>query len=259
MSSTYINYQCISRDLAKSLNNKASEKIIARETQYYSDHIGDIKTVDSFVGNTRIFNFAMQAFGLDDMAYAKGFMKKILSGEPDANGQLLVDRIQDARFREFAKAFDFRTYGARTTQRAEACKAPIEAYVRQKLESDAGEQDEGTRLALYFKRQAGAINSAFGILADKALAEVVRTTLGLPPEMAMSNLDAQAALLSRKLDISSFKDPEKLEKFIKRFTIMWDSKNDTSSAPMMSLFGGSEAGFDTGLLLKLQSLRLGGR
>lgn len=65
-------------------------------------------------------------------------------------------------------------------------------------------------------------------------------------------------MINRKIDISSFKDPEKLDKFIKRFTIMWDQKNDTASTPTLSLFGGSDSGFDTGLLLKLQSIRLGG-
>lgn len=258
MTSTYLNYKLISRDITKTMSEKASEKANSRERKYYSDHISEIKSVDDFIGNARIFNFAMQAFGLDDMAYAKGFMRKILAGPPDANGMRLVDRIQDARFREFANAFDFQTHGANTTQRPEARQAPIDSYVRQKLESDAGQQDEGTRLALYFKRQAGTIKSAFGILADKALAEVVRTALGLPPEMAMSNLDAQAALINRKLDIASFQDPEKLDKFIKRFTIMWDQKNDTASTPTLSLFGGSDSGFDTGLLLKLQSIRLEG-
>ncbi len=39
---------------------------------------------------------------------------------------------------------------------------------------------------------------------------------------------------------------------------MWDQKNDTASTPTLSLFGGSDSGFDTGLLLKLQSIRLEG-
>ncbi len=126
------------------------------------------------------------------------------------------------------------------------------------LEDDAGAQDQGTRLALYFKRQAGTIKSIYGILADKALAEVVRTTLGFPAEMARSNLDSQVAQISRKLDITTFQDPEKLDRFIRRFTIMWDAKNDTAAQPVLSLFGGAGGGFDTGVLLKLQSIRLGG-
>ncbi|KQS84900.1 hypothetical protein ASG32_19465 [Methylobacterium sp. Leaf361] len=258
MTSTYTDYQIIARDVPKALSRKATEAQVARDLKYFTDHIGGIKTVDDFLGNTRLFDFAMQAFGLADMAYAKGFMRKILAGEPDANGQLLVDRIQDERFRAFAKAFDFRTLGAETTQRSEASTAVVDAYVRQKLESDAGDQDEGVRLALYFKRQAGTITSAYGILADKALGVVVRTTLGLADETARGSLDAQAALITSKVDLASFRDPDKLDRFIKRFTLRWDMKNNATSAPLLSLFGGADGGFDTGVLLKLQSIRLGG-
>ena len=44
----------------------------------YQANIKTIKTIDDFVKNDRIFKFAMKAYGLEDMAYAKGLIKKLL-------------------------------------------------------------------------------------------------------------------------------------------------------------------------------------
>ncbi len=57
-------------------------------------------------------------------------------------------------------------------------------YVRQVLEEEAGQQNEGVRLALYFQRKAPGLSNAYQILADRALSTVVRTALGLPPMTA---------------------------------------------------------------------------
>jgi hypothetical protein len=48
------------------------------------------------------------------------------------------------------------------------------------------------RLALYFERTAPELDSVYGILADTALYEVVRTALGIPAEIAASDIDKQA-------------------------------------------------------------------
>ncbi|TXN61714.1 DUF1217 domain-containing protein [Methylobacterium sp. WL18] len=251
MTSTFTEYQHITRNLTGALTRKASEAIVKRDIQYFRDNIGKVKTVDDLIGNHRLFSFAMKAYGLDDMIYAKAFMKKVLTREADSKGNVLVERLQDSRYQDLARAFNFSNSGATFDSSAGAQRATIDSYVRQNLETDAGADDEGVRLALYFQRKAGTIKSAYSILADKALAEVVRTALGIPSEAARGSIDAQANLIKRKLDISSLQDPDKLNTFLKRFTIMWDTQNNAPSTPALSLFSGADSGLDAGLLVKL--------
>ncbi|MCJ2105832.1 DUF1217 domain-containing protein [Methylobacterium sp. E-041] len=256
MSSTFTDYRRISANMPKALDRTASESSVKREVDYYNSRIGDVKTIDDLLADTRLYTFAMKAYGLDDMIYAKAFTKKALTGGlTDANS--FANRLSDSRYKDFVAAFDFNTYGDKTTARPEAGKNTVAAYVQQTLESDAGADDEGVRLALYFKRKAPQIKSIFGILADKALGEVVRTALGLPAEVAGSNIDAQAALIGRKLDVASLKDPVALDAFIGRFTAIWDVRNDTTQSPALMLFNPSSPDMDTDLLLKLQNIRLG--
>ncbi len=68
------------------------------------------------------------------------------------------------------------------------------------MESDVGTDNEGVRLALYFQRKAPSINSAFDILADKAIFEVVRTALNLPASMSQADIERQADILISRVE-----------------------------------------------------------
>ena len=39
--------------------------------EYYRENIGKVETVDEFVDDSRLLNFALKAYGLEDMSYAK--------------------------------------------------------------------------------------------------------------------------------------------------------------------------------------------
>src|SRR5690606_35411929 len=119
-------------------------------------------------------NYAMKAYGLEDMAYAKGMLRKVLT-DGVADSTSFANRLNDDRFLEFAKTFDFAAKGAETTAGATATTDVVDKYVRHSLEVDAGEENEGVRLALYFERLAPKVTSAYGLLADPAIWKVIQT------------------------------------------------------------------------------------
>jgi hypothetical protein len=203
----------------------------------------------------------MTAYGLSDLAFAKAYMRRILE-EGVSDPASLANRTSDVRIRDFARAFDFATFGEITMDRAVAGQALVDRYVRQTLEVEAGARDgEGVRLALYFQREAPNIRSAFDILGDRALSEVVRTALGMPPGMAAVDIDRQAEILNERLDFEDFRDPEALERFLTRFSALWDAQNGVTADPLLGLFAPapSAAGVSLDLALSLTTLRLGGR
>lgn len=136
---------------------------------------------------------------------------------------------------DFAKTYDFVGFGETATIFTRAQQGTgLDKYLRQTLEEDAGKQNEGVRLALYFDRKAGGITSFYDVLADTALAKVVRTSLGLPDSFASADIDKQVQLFESKLDIADFSDPAKLSKFLTRFTSMWEVNNPTATPQSLS-------------------------
>jgi hypothetical protein len=253
-------YQLIARNLERQLQITASSGPTKLETAYYAENAPKIRTLDEFLANTRVFRYAMKAFGLEELSNAKGYIRKLIEGGV-TDPKSLANRTTDLRLRDFARTFDFSTYGAITMERTATKQAIVDRYVRQTLETTAGEENEGIRLALYFQRMAPTIKTAYEILADAALSKVVRTVLGLPKEFAAVDIDRQASVINGRLNVADFQDPAKLARFMTRFTASWDATEGGSSDPRLLLFsgsGGNAASLSLDLAMTLSSLRLGG-
>ena len=117
--------------------------------------------------------------------------------------------LADRRYRDFAETFNFARYGETATAFTRTQQGTADLYVRQTMEINAGNENEGVRLALYFQRKAPELSSVYSILADRALLEVVQTALSIPPEASFQSIDRQAEEISKRIDLEDFKDPGK--------------------------------------------------
>jgi len=256
---TLANYRLVSQNLERTLSATAEQPQVERETAYYLENIGNVKSIDDFLSDDRLFKYAMKAWGLEEMDYAKAFMRKVLTEGVDAD-KAFANTLSDSRYKEFAKAFNFKLYGETTTTWNSAKQGTVDRYMRQQLEEDAGEQNEGVRLALYFERNASNITSAYSILADKALLKVAQTLYGLPETMSLLDIDQQAKMLEKFMNLEDFQDPVEIQKMLISFSAKWDVENSTAAEtnPAVALLQPIEAGISYDLLNSLQNLKLGG-
>jgi hypothetical protein len=111
---TYTSYQLIAKDINKSIDRIEKQPMVDRDTQYYLANITKVKSIDDFVNNDRLFKYAMKAYGLEDMDYAKAFMVKALKegvSDPDS----FANKLTDKRYAQFVSAFNFASDGADAT------------------------------------------------------------------------------------------------------------------------------------------------
>lgn len=257
MLDTALRYSMLSRDMDKTLERTANDPMNARETKYYLDNIREIGTIEEFLADDRIFNYAMKSMGMEDMSYAKGLMRKVLEegiSDPDSYANSLVD----PRYKEFAEIFDFNSFGSAATSFKKTQEGTAERYVQHSLEVQEGSENNGIRLALYFERKITEIDSAFEILGDQALYEVVRTVIGMPDEMVGTDIDRQAAYIDRKLKLEDLKEPEKLDKFIRKFVLLYDAINGYNISPSVQLFEPAGFGIDPNTLAQMNAIKFGG-
>jgi hypothetical protein len=215
------------------------------EDSYYGNTIGTIKNVDEFLKDKRLVTFALTAFDLQDKGLSNDTLRKILTSDP-TDPKSYINKPENSAYRAMAVAFNFGTDGndlatpLQQVQTRSQIIATTDAYARQTLEENAGDQNEGARLALYFQRMAPTITSAYSILADKALLQVVQTALGLPTLMSNADIDVQANMITKKLNISDLQDPDKLNKFLAQFSALYDINNSdiTQTNPAIAILGG---------------------
>ena len=237
------------------MSRLAAEPDIKREVEYYRNNISNIKSIEDFLGNHRIYSFVMAAFGMKDLIYAKAMIRKVLAEGIDGSSSFALN-LSDQRFREFAQVFNFKRFGKSTTTFERTQQGTIERFLRNTLEERAGQSSEAVRLALYFDRKAASLSTEYGILADKAIYAVVRAALGLPDSVTSANIDKQAKILADRVNVAEFADPRKRTAFVTRFLAMADATSGSNAAsPSLALQAGASPRIDMNTLLSIQSLK----
>ena len=174
MVTTYFSYSYITRNLKQSLTRVEQQTDVAREAAYYKANIGKVKTVDDFMKDYRLYHYAMKAYGLEDMAYAKAFMKKVL--ESDLNdSKSFVNKLVDKRYQEFAAAFSFNGTATPVAQSDDQTDEMIGLYTAtKKSQVDALADD-----TKYYNAKIGNITSADELLNDDRLRNYVYSAFGI--------------------------------------------------------------------------------
>ena len=230
------------------------------EARYYADTLGDIETLDALLADRRVLDFALTAKGLDPRSFSDQMLRDAFTSDLD-DPRSFTNQYDDYRLKEMVTSFNFDSSGKLMRPEAGAISTrgstveTMNMFLRQTIEEEQGADNEGVRLALYFERMAPTITSAYDILSDTALYAFFKTTFSMPDEISGMDVDKQAALVEKYLNLEDLADPEELSNLVKRFTAMYDLQtNDTSSSLASVLFGNASADVSFDTLMSLSQL-----
>ncbi|MFC3072169.1 DUF1217 domain-containing protein [Shinella pollutisoli] len=249
----------------KSRFGTADDKTLAEEeAKYYSRQMQKVDSVKAFLSDPRLVAFVLEANGIDPASVDAEFMAKIFTSDLDDPASF-VNQQADRSFRKIVASFNFGPDGLvvrpdeAEIQSRRGIYQTIDSFVRQMMEEDAGADNAGVRLALYFERKAATISSPYDLLADDALFQVFKVLYSLPDEIGNADVDAQADMIERYMDLKDLQDPEKVSKMIVKFSVLYDADNAATLDPALSVLTGSAgAGIGADLLMSLAQLRIGG-
>jgi hypothetical protein len=114
----------------------------------------------------------------------------------------------------------------------------VERAMVNRFEKAMGDANPGLREALYFRRVAGGVTSISGLMADRALTEVVRGALGLPQQFGLLSFEQQRDLLTRRVDLRDFQDPKAVARMAQRYVAQVQPAAPASGG-VAALFDGS--------------------
>lgn len=171
--STYTSYLIVSKDLNASLDRVASQSQIKRETEYYQANIGNVTSVDEFMQDYRLYSYAMKAYGLDDMAYAKAFMRKILESDL-TDSDSFANKLTDTRYQQFAAAFNF-SGGTKVAQSGAQESDLLDAYEASFTANEAAINTE----TKYYDTAIDKITSIDGLVKNSRLMSYALKAYGI--------------------------------------------------------------------------------
>ncbi|WP_392712277.1 DUF1217 domain-containing protein [Rhizobium ruizarguesonis] len=197
MVSTYVSYLSVARNLNASLSSVASQATVSRDSAYYKENIDKVTTVDEFMGDYKLYSYAMKAYGLDDMTYAKAFMKKVLESDL-SDSSSFANSLSDGRYAEFAAAFKFG--GETKTAQSDVQRDNLLDAYEDSFDTEADDIADETD---YFEENISSITSADDFLSSSRLKNYALTAFGLSTEYTSSSFLKQV-LTSDLDDADSF-------------------------------------------------------
>lgn len=217
-------YQALLKTRDKQFAAFEKQPSIARDVDYFRENAPKITSIEEFFADRRLMTVALSAYALEDELQYMGRIRKVMS-ESVSEKDALVNKLIDPRFKALATDFAFGDFGTANLALDSFINKIIDKFKTNEFEKFLGERNPALREAEYFRRNIGAIENTFNILGDKVLRSVVTGALGLPLEIALQSVDKQKDLIDRRVDIADFKDPAFVDKFIRRFLILKDTKD----------------------------------
>ncbi|WP_377295937.1 DUF1217 domain-containing protein [Rhizobium sp. SGZ-381] len=240
----------------------AAKTAASAEVKYYSTQMQTIQTASDFIKDDRLVNVLLTSYDVDPKSVTKDFLKQVFASDLN-DPKSFVNKQTNSVWAEILGTFNFDSSGKLTAARetgAQSTGKILETqnkYTRQTLEQEQGESNAGVRLALYFERLSHSITSAYDILGDTALLEFFRVSYQLPDSFSNLDVDKQAALVKKYMNLEDLKDPEKVSKMVDKFTVMYDVQNSDASSSALSILtgSGSDGGISADLLYSLSQSR----
>lgn len=238
----------------------STQEAATKKAETYQEKIQSIGTVSELLAEREVLDVVIGAFGLDPEVVTDDFLKQAFRSDL-ADPKSFVNQQADNRWAELVASFNFDANGNLTRetigtiqQRGETMET-VNKYLRQTLEEAEGASNEAVRLALYFQRTAPTVTDAYGLIADDALMAVFRTTFGYSDEFSNMDVDQQARIINDNMDLADLQDPEKLERFLQRYTAMYDTENSVASSSAATILSGGTGSISADLLFSLAQLR----
>jgi hypothetical protein len=116
----------------------------------------------------------------------------------------------------------------------------VAMYTEAQFQSVVGNTSNMLREAMYAQQELPNITNWYSIIANRPLADVIQTVLGLPQSFGAMNVDHQVQVLSSRMNINNFQNPKKVTALLNQFVSM-SQLQSTSAAqnPSVQLFNGS--------------------
>lgn len=230
-------WRVLQRTEARQVEATAKDPVVQRATTYFRENLTATTSAEDLVGDYKMLQVALGAFGLEEDAPNKAFIRKVLEADVGDSASL-VNRLGDKRYLKLAQTFQGRSDVATTG------RTITDAYVQHQFALRVGKGDESYRLALNARDEvkafAGRTSSDktlwYEVLGNEALRTVFGGAFGMNSSVANLSVDRQLELFmsasERVLGSSRFADiatDTTIDKLTTRYLALSQIQTSTTS------------------------------
>lgn len=207
------------------------------EIEYFRSKVATFETPEDFLKDRRALQFALVAFDMDGQLQYPARIKQILLSDI-SDPASLVNRMSDSRYKTINNAFNFTGLGVAKLSNASFIDSIVSRYTQNSYEVNLGEMSPHIPDALYFERAIKGITSAYQIIGDPVLFDVVKVALNIPNAAVTGSIERLAEWVERDFDLSKVRDSTYIKKIVDRYLVLKDveARQESSDNPLLGMF-----------------------
>ncbi|WP_439549724.1 DUF1217 domain-containing protein [Falsiroseomonas sp.] len=187
------------------------------------------KTPADLFKDTEATRVILQGLGLADNAQNVGLARRVLMSDP-SDKKSLAATMPDKRWKAAAEKLGFASTGLSTLRLPSTRQSILDGLVDYKRLTAIEEKSQAVSDALYLRTMSTTTKTGvYDVLGNKVLRRIASTIAGLPKELALQEIEAQARTLQRGFKLDDLTDPAKKEKLIQRYLTIAEDKSSVQA------------------------------
>ncbi len=198
------------------------------------DKAGDIKAA---LRDPRVLAVLGTALGLPEAADQAGLARRALLADPTDTASL-PNRLSDKRWLAMAKTLNLAKNGIDGLRDPKLQATLLEGLKSARRREELDAQTPGVGDALLFRQKAAAAKNSIDVLGDPILRRVLTGALGIPQEIAVQSVEAQARAVDSRFNVARLQNPKEVQRLAERYlTNLTLGSADSRSNTGMQTFG----------------------
>lgn len=185
----------------------------------FEDALERARDVRAALRDPRVLGVIGTALGIPEAATQPGLAVRALTSDP-ADRRSVVNTLPDRRWKAAAETLRLHARGLDGLKDPKVQEQLAEGLRRAEWRRQLEQRAPGLGDAMLFReRAATGVSNTFELLGNPVLRRVVTTALGLPPQLALQSVEAQARAVEARLDVGRLRNPAEAQRLVERYLI----------------------------------------
>jgi len=228
----------------RALGRIATEPQQKRAMDQFKRAVGRAPDVRTALRDPRVLQVITTALGIPEGINQGGLATRVLLSDL-SDGRSLANTLGDKRWKSAAETMQLAKRGLAALRDPQLQAGLADGLRRAQWNQNLEAEQAGLGDAVLFRERAMAVDSnIYAVLGDPIIRRVVTGALGLPPQIAIQSVEAQARAVSARLDIRKLEDPKEVQRLAERYLMNRANENAAQNGVnLLARFGFPPGGF----------------
>ncbi len=221
---------------ARDLARISKEPDLARTMAQFKQAVEKAPDIKTALRDPRVLAVLGTALGVPEAASQPGLASRALTADT-TDKKSLPYQLSDTRWLAMAKTLNLAKNGIAGLRDPKLQATLLDGLKTARRMDELDAQNPGVGDALIFLQKAASAKNSIDVLGNAILRRVVTGALGLPQELAVQSVEAQAKAVDTRLNIAKLQNPKEVQKLAERYLTNLALNNAASSNSGLAAYG----------------------